>query len=271
MSNFFRIRSASGMGDACYAYPVCKYYKAKGENVILETNFPEIFAPLEIATTTERLLDYELNCSYVPFKGDRNTNQFQDTLRAAKIDQDIPFEIDLKQKTPDFKYVQTMWEAISKSLPEVQEARTPKICIVADLYLASGIRKRETLIPIQLVYEGIIELLKSKGYLTVLTGIGQTVISNTNVNLKNQTDIPNLLAFVNAADLVLTQVGALLPIAEALGKKCISLLSHNYRKAGDPFLNQITPRKVVCSSTSVCFEDDEPGLFDKIREWVMRP
>lgn len=267
MSNFFRIRSASGLGDAVYAYPVCKYYKEKGENVILETQFPEIFEPLGIATTTERLLDYELNCSYVPFKGDRNTNQFQDTLRAAKIDAEIPFKIELKKRHPDFRFVEPIWAAMGKAIPEVKVG-TKKICIVADLYMASGIRHRETLIPNQLVYEAIIELLKAKGYLTVLTGQGQTVIQNTDVNIKNETDITNLLAFVNSADLVLTQVGALLPIAEALGKKCISILSANYRKSGDAFLNQITPRKVVSAPTSVCFQDDEGGMLAKIGEFV---
>jgi hypothetical protein len=258
----FKIRGCSGLGDAFYTYVVAKHYaEVEKKNVLLETNYPDVFSTLRISTTSARIFDPQIYCTYVPFKQDHTTNQFQDVLRAAKIEAPLR----LKHPHPKKSYFETKAGRHIMSSREHQYKKKYgwPVCVIADPYLASGVRNRETLKPDKKTYSEIVNLLNKK-YFTVLSGKGPIEETGADCSIKGMTDVADLIAVVASADLVLTQVGALLPMAEALRTPVVSILSANYRKTGDPFLNTINPGKVVCGDNSHCFWDDQKDLIERI-------
>ena len=259
----FKIRGCTDLGDQFYTYMVARHY-SKRETVIVETQFPEVFEPLKINVTRERIFDPKIFCSYVPFKNDHTTNQYQDVLRAAQITEDLPFVYDFESVNISASIMKRIVFAVNTGK---KKGTSPPLCLVADPYTASGIRNRETLRPDLKIFSQIVDLLNKK-YFTVLVGKGELIIKNTDMVLKGATDVKELMALVKISDMIFTQVGALLPMGECMGRKVISILSASYRKSGDTFLNTITPGKVVCSKTSLCFYDDAPLLLDRIEEKI---
>ncbi len=260
----FKIRGCTGLGDQIYNYTVCKYYKSKGQNVLIETQYPEVFDPLEIQTTPKRLFDVHVNCSYITRKNIRRTSQFQDVLINAKIDETLSIKIDLDPDVPD----DTILNEIAITRQRIDKSNFP-ICIVSDLYQAKGIRSRSTLMPNRIIYDEILKKINQQ-YFTILIGNRHDYIKDCDLSFKNIIDVKNLLALVNISDLIYTQVGHLLPMGEALGKKVLSLLSGNYRKSGDPFLNTIMPKKVICGTTGHCLWDDQPDIFNQAEAIIGR-
>lgn len=260
----FKIRGCSGLGDQFYTRMVAKHYAQIEQNVIVETQYPQVFADLHgVKTTEERILDPGIYCTYVPFKIDRNTTQYQDVLRAAQINEFQPLEFGARLDMP-IGIKRRIEE--SKTLHGGGKCGWP-VCVVADIYTASGIRNKETLRPNIETYSKIVDSINEL-YFTVLVGIGERIIKNTDCSLKGATSVDEIMGLVCNCDLVMTQVGALLPMGEAFGKRTISILSANYGKSGDVFLNTITPKKVVCSNTSVCFRDDLSFIVDRVKEII---
>ena len=264
MRHQFKIRGCSGLGAQFYTRMVAKHYSQIEPNVIVETQYPEVFADLQgVKTTDERIFDPEIYCTYVPFKTDRNTTQYKDVLRAAQIKDFTPLSFGAKLDIP--RGIKRRIEE-SKTLHGGAKVGWP-VCVVADIYTASGIRNKETLRPNIEIYSKIVDAI-NKSYFTVLVGAGDCIVKNADCSLKGGTNVNELMGLVCNCDLVLTQVGALLPMGEAFGKRTISVLSANYGKSGDVFLNTITPKKVVCSNTSVCYRDDLVFIVDRVKEMI---
>lgn len=252
--SLFKIRGCSGLGDAVYNYAVCKHFKERGKSIIVETQYPDIYSPLGIKTTRERIFDSDVNCSYVPFKADRNTNQFQDVLRAAQIAEPLPMELG------EYHHASGVTAESQNQYTGSQKHWKP-VCLVADLYQASGVRARANLIPDRAVFQSIVDSL-GKHHFTILLGIGDPVITGCDLNLKNKTSIMDLIWLVRTCHMSVTQVGSMLPLAEAFRKPVMAVLSRNYALSGDPFLNTITPKKVQCSTKSMVVYDDLKGIAE---------
>jgi len=240
-----------GLGDSIYNYMVCKYYKSKGHDVTIETKFPDIFSNLGIKTTSNRIFNPDIGCSYIMRKKYRNSNQYQDVLYFAKVEGNCPLKMDRKWE-PDGVYTSDF----------LGETKAP-ICLVSDLYRSSGVRNRSTLVPDTDTYNKLISALNGH-FITVMIGTGPKIANGCKYDLRGKTTVIDLMALAQRSSFCLTQVGALLPICESLNVPVVAILSKGYRYSGESFINSITPKKVICGENSKCYYDDDSRPYIQV-------
>jgi len=254
------IRGARGLGDALFLYPIIEYYINKGENVTVKTNYPEIFkelncktVPLITAGTTDIVARYAERFE------NPETNMLEDT--AILADMPLPVELSVKYKCKrKFKF-----------------NTNKKICVIRQPDYPMNAKRPEStlvLVPKIEIIQEIINKFKDECYF-VLAGSGHGLkpeLTGIDEDLTDISVIQELLELVNSSDIVLTQMGYMLPMAEALNKKLFSLHSYAGLHTNQAFYRWLTPQKSVTRKSSVYIIDNEPinQILNKFKELLDR-
>lgn len=237
-----------GLGDAVYAYPIIKYYSELYPNCNFKviTKYKEVFECIEKVSCDTETNFFNIDCRYLNRK-DKKSNQFEDICFNARIKKKIEFKIEIYKNKIDINN------------------KNKKILLVRNPYLGMELRKTPILTPDFKKIDIILNFLKKYYYIVLL----RHDEDGTDVYLKNyneifeNTTINQLLNLVDCSDLILSQNGHILAIAEALNKKIISIFSSNLINCEDDFFRTITPSKVITKPTSYYCYDNNISLVEK--------
>lgn len=232
-----RIKSASGLGDTIYIYPVARHLLDSGfKNITVMTNYPDVFQDLPVKTIkhTKDWATYKI--SYAGAKRKKETDQYQDVLIAAGIPISTPLEIP--------------WEIRNNEIVEHvrKRAKGKKIALISTPYTIFGREDewgKEYRIDYR-KYDEFLSLLRDE-YFIVSTGTKEPIylLNNVDMSMVRKTSVSDLLDLVYDSDTCVYQVGHMLPICEALNKRSFCFFSAVGMSLDNQFLRTITPSKVI--------------------------
>lgn len=248
-----RIRGAKGLGDACYVYPIVKYYAKRGDKVEIMTRYPVIYEVLIREFPNVSCIDRyggkpDIDCRYGPRYSNQETNMWEDTLIQAGLIAEknkIPFEIKYKW-SEEFKF------SVLK-----------RICLIKTPCFPTGKPSHTTkdLIPDIGIYQKIIDKFKDDCCF-VMSGLKNEfvfVLNGIDEDLSHIDKIPRLMALIRGADIVLTQSSYFVSIAEGMDTRCLVCFAQTGLSSRESYYRWSTPAKVITKpETSDAFIDSEP-------------
>lgn len=210
------LRTLQGLGDAVYAYPIVKYLlENQNQKIIVKTNYPIVFNALNVETVS---LDSSQKFNLFPqYTKNRNgSSQYEMMLRSVglpfisfKFDWQLGFSEGFKFNHLD-NFIKT-WTDSKKKLCIIKQpcvAHMHKLSKDTSL-VPDGNEFREWQIENEYKYffvsVGKDEIFSDKGYLI-------------NYDLVNKTSVQDLLTLCSMANLIASQVGHLIPIAQGFNK-----------------------------------------------------
>lgn len=209
--------------------------KQQGCQVSVHTHHPEVFSTL--SCTILPYGDLPINAGYLDRK-QCDTNQFEDICINLGI-RPPPFVIDPHAEMP-------------------LDIEKP-YCVVHQLYRPMpGIKRRfpeiDLLMPRKTCLQSIIDKYRSQYYFIA--------IGEANDALDVDHSIPNpsyalLSNLVQGSSLVITQPGHLMHLTEGLERNLFVLFSSGGLQCSHPFINSITPKKVLFKTTTQFGFDEE--------------
>lgn len=236
------IKPSMGLGDAVYCYPVVEYYRNNNpnKNIKVLTKYKEVFENLKNITFSTERSKFDIDCTYLNRKKIKETNQFEDILINSNCPKNLNFDINIKIK-------------------KIKIETSKKILLVRNPYLGMELRKDILLTPDLSQIINFLNKLKKKYYIILL----RHKEDGTNIFYKNfdhildETSINQLMNLVFQSDLIISQNGHILALAEGLNKNIICFFSSKLKKTNNIFFNSITPKKVITKKTSNYVYDDD--------------
>lgn len=247
-----KLRGARGLGDACYMYPIAKYFSKKYDKVEIMTRYPEVFEVLvkehENIICIDRFAgQLDINCRYGERYPIQTTNMYDDALITAGIIEhklDIPYEI--KYNWPRFKFETNKKVCLIKT-PAYPHSKT------------DGSSK--AVLPRMEVWQTIIDNFKDKCFF-VMSGLQNTLefdLKGIDLDLSKIDRIPELIALVDSVDITITPSSHLASFAEGLDKKVLIGFAQTGIDSQISFYRWSTPAKVITKpNTTDAFIDSEP-------------
>lgn len=231
------IRGGSGLGDSLYLQAVCRHMIAKGIKLKVCSNYPEIFAPLGDAAHVQEFKRIGVNylAHYSQRRHVKETTQFQDCCIQARINSPVELKLDWVVSP-----AATWWSLKDHGKP-ISIVGLPR----APMGRADGLGAE--LLPSMGFYQKIIDYMRESGFLIVQVGSGHPLhqLRGIDVDLANQTTITDLIDIVALADAVICYPSFLIPLAESLDKRFLTLFSSRGLECHHNFLRFITPQKVI--------------------------
>jgi len=250
MAGKIEIRGASGLGDAIYVYPVAKYYRDLGNQVIVRTKFPDVYKDLDVQTVKFfKIPKADITASYSNRKSQK-TNQYQDVILNCKMPIDTPFLIDWKVDD----------EALVAKIKKMAKGRKILVISMPHQPFDRPDRYGDALRPNFENLQIAIDYLKQKNWFVIQIGKGGCFQNLSNIDLKKQnlTSVKGLMDICSIADGFAGQVGFIVPIAEAFNKPLFALFSKAGLRSSDKFIPAITGEKILSRDSSVYAIDSEP-------------
>jgi len=239
------IKPCMGLGDAVYAYPTVNYYRKKfvDKKIIVITEHKDVYSGINGLLFSSSLNKFDIDCRYLNRKHINETNQFQDVLINSKTPLDTKFEMEVFPKKPVVK-------------------SEKRILLVRNPYLGMELVKSPELMPNFSFIKDKIKTLKKQYYTILLSNKKDNEIFCCDFDMEiNRTTINELLNLIKQSDLIISQNGHILAMAEAMEKKIITVFSSKLKTTNDFFLRSITPQKVITKSTSKYLYDNEEDKF----------
>lgn len=231
------LKGSMGLGDAVYLYPVVKYYADRGEDVTIITRYHEIYAGLNCKTV---LPDDFIDCACSARTTIKDTNIFEDTLIMSQIEDKLSLKIELGVKRT--------------------YATSKKVCVIrTPTAPVKGEEESKVMIPDISVFQKIINSFGKSVYFVLL---GAKInfpgnLSGVDLDLSGVTGVDNILGAIAGADLVLTQPGHFVPMAEALERKLFVVFARSGLQTQEKRYRFTTPKKILTRRESVWCVDDE--------------
>lgn len=243
------IRSGSGLGDSIYLQSAVRHL-AQQEPIEVLSNWPDVFRPLgkRVTVSPFRRDHVDIRAHYVMRKAIPHTDQFQDVCIAAGIRSPVEFKlgwVPRNQAIARRVRGDGAHPVIAVQLPRRPFDRT-------DGFGAE-------LLPNCAVIQSVIDRIGKRARF-VLVGKGDALypFNGIDLDLSNQTSVSDLLDVAASVDGFLGYVSFFVPLAESMNKPALFVWSRRGLDSPTPFLNQITPRKILHRATSHAVIDDEP-------------
>jgi hypothetical protein len=247
------IHGSLGLGDAIYLYPVVKYFINCGtDNVSIVTRYPQIYAGLKCKTISLAEIDAidspYLDCHASARTCFPGTNIYEDTLIMAGITE-RPFP------PLAFEYA---------GKPYLFNA-SKKVCVIRNPTTPTGGEEdAKVLIPKIGVFQNIINSFSNSVFF-VTVGWQKNInmrLGGVDLDLSDVRDLTEYFGILDGADIILTQPGHCVPIAEALDKKLFVVFAGDGLKSMEKRFRFTTPKKILTRPESRwCIDDEEPGAY----------
>ncbi len=244
-----KIRAGMGLGDALYLQSVVRHLVSKGQRLQVACQWGDVFKPLGDAVKMVPFTrqGIQILAHYSLRKGKPETNQFQDCCIQAGITEPVEMRLD--------------WEP--SNLPLIEHLRSfgkPILCVQlprSPMGRTDGFGAE--LLPDCRVIQQALNLLRTK-YLIVQIGSGKPLyhFEGIDLDLANRTTVSDLLDIAWAADAFLGYCSFIIPLAESFTKPCLLVWSSRGLKSGHPFINRITPKKIISKPSCRWVRDDQP-------------
>jgi hypothetical protein len=244
------IRGGMGLGDALYVQSVARYFVQRGEKLAVCTEWPDVFRPLgdmvKIKPFTR--MGVQILAHYSLRKGIKDTDQFQDCCIQAKIKEPVELRLDWRVIRPELI---ADLRRHGKPIALVQLPRSP-------MGRKDGFGAE--LLPDCRAIQNCIDALRGR-YTVVQVGSGKPLYEFTgiDVDLANKTTVCDLIDIASAADLFLGYVSFMVPLAESFDKPALFVWSRRGLSAPHPYIQRITPSKILHKRTSFYVMDDDPN------------
>lgn len=224
-----RITTPSGLGDAVLCYPIVKEL-AKREKLFLYTKYPEVFGNLDVEFLKEK------QGTKLRYTRQPGTNYYEDLCACAGI------------KPPEFvfEFDQPFWDDFP--IP------SKPICLIHEPSTAHMHRRQKdfSLAPDPQKMQKFVDENKDKYFFIVvewddvykerLKGIDR-VFSGLSVS--------DYLALCALSTCIASQIGHLIPIGQAMGKRTVLFTPE---KITSPFVRFLTPEMVIVKNARVGVE-----------------
>lgn len=252
-----KLRTAGGLGDALYIRALLRYINKK--DVFISNGHRSMFDDMDVIRWTgfkEEANTEDINCQYVHRRDMIETNQFEDTfiLSGVKYDDIPPFNLDMD---------------LSKHHIPI-DTKFKKLCLVKlPSYRSTGdIVKNKDMQPDIRLFQSMIDSTKDIYYYVSVGSESDKVdsIKGIDCDLTGKTTEKQLLWLASKSDMILTQCGHMLPIAESLDKKVFVLFSHKSINSDNYITRTATPSKVITKGHVAYAYDNEEGIIDK---WLL--
>jgi hypothetical protein len=228
-----RVRGASGLGDAVYLYPIVKHF-SKAEDLIIYNNFPQLFKGLGEVKPYTRNVTPHIDCGY-PKRSKLPGTIFESMLACAKIKTELKIDYDVSDA--------------NVLLPD-------NYIVVSNLYLPMNSQRSACMKPNEQWFKSIVKEL-SKQYKIVVVGNNEYQYKGESyIDMTNKTSPIDLLHLVSNAELVFTQCGFLVPMAQALDTNVFTVFSQESKLSKDYLIKGITP-SLICEKNNI-------GIYDNI-------
>lgn len=247
-----RVRGGAGLGDALYMRPIVEHLIAQGEQVTVCTKYAEVFhgVACTVAPFTRERID--VLAHYTMGKANKDTTQWRDILDSAKVDPSLPLRFE--------------WTVLNQALIDrLREQAAGKPLIVLhggkeplDRTDKFGIQ----LLPEKAAFDTVLGELKDC-FVVQIGKAPQVYELPADLTLNGSTTVTDLLDIAKTCDGWVAQCSFAVPMAECFDKPALfvwasSGMVHNRH----PYIQQITPRKILCKSTSGHVVDDwTPGML----------
>ena len=236
------LKGSMGLGDAIYLYPMVKYYSEMYPgSVTIITRYPEIYANLNCQTAKP---DEYIDCSCSARTKEESTNIYEDTLIMSKIINKLPFK---------FEYDKTN---------QIKINSFKKICVVRNITTpANGEEDAKVMIPKISVFQNIINAYSGKVFF-VSIGWQKSCdykLDKIDLDLSEINVLNSYFSVIDQADIVLSQPGHCVPIAEGLNKKLFCVFARSGLKSMEKRFRFTTPQKILTKiSSTYCVDDEKP-------------
>lgn len=230
------IKALKGIGDAVYTFPIIKHY-CDIEAVTVITPYPIVFDALNVKTTIDYSVKADLHPEYTSRRASRK-NQYEDMLESIGLSS-LPFEFKWELGfTDEFK---------SKYLVDIimaMSAGKKRLCVIKEP-CAAHMHKRArdfSVAPRRQEMQSWIDA--NKGFVFVSVGQDEEYRSRMegiDFDFTNKTSVQDLISLCSIADIVATQIGHLIPIAQGLRKPLVIFYPENIT---DKRLRHLGPHKV---------------------------
>lgn len=245
-----------GLGDALYVQSVARHLVTR-ERLRVATSWPDVFRPLGGAVECVPFTRSNIQIlAHYSLRKSRPTTQWEDVCLTAGLKGPVDLRLDWKIED----------RALTDALRRFANGRP--ICLVqlprAPMGRTDGFGAE--LLPDCRAIQRAIDTLKHR-VLIVQVGAGRPLYKFTGleVDLTNETRVPQLLDVAAEADGALGYVSFMLPLCESLGKPLLLVWSRRGLKSGTGYVRQITPAKVIHRADlvrSVCDDEEIEGVAD---------
>lgn len=197
-----RIRTPLGLGDAVYTFPIVKHF-AQTEKVIVCTQYPDVFKSLGIETTAEK------------------TNQDLCLRYQFRAEKDYYTQMcDLAGVHPEFKLDWPYRE--SDDCPSFIHDAFQPVCVIKEP-VCGHMHKGSKNFSMAPNVERMQNFVNKNNGILHFVSVGEDEVfkarlSRINTDLNNRLSVHDLISIVTYSSVVVTQIGHLVPLAQALGK-----------------------------------------------------
>lgn len=260
MKKSIRMRGGSGLGDAMYIRPIAEYFVRCGKRVTVCSDFPGVFDGSDVRVVPFDRFNIDVLAHYTQGKRDSTTNQWQDVCRSAGVEEmPLTFSWPVKNK----ELVERLrTDAAGRRLVLVHGGRAPMARV-------DGFGKE--LLPRQEAFDATLSALEN--CFTVRIGKGCDIYRlNADVDMSNVTTVQDLLDLGVSCDAIVGQCSFAIPLAEVFNKPLMTVwAAHGMQYNMHPYIQQITPKKVLSKPTSHFVVDDWDAekILTAVRVWAM--
>ena len=249
------IRAGSGFGDTLYLYPIVKHLLLKGESLCVRTNYPEVFADLNVPCEAFSKTATDIVAHYVMGKQDKRTTQYEDMCRAARLDCVPPLSL--------------CWEPRNEALLDDlrQRAAGRRMIVVhggrAPMARTDGFGAE--LLPDQRAFIAALSVLDRDRFFMVRIGKATHLYPlPVELDLNNQTALTDIIDIASAAAGFVAQCSFIVPLSEMFDAPYLAVWAAKGLVSKDRYISAITPQKVLHKTSSSYVVDDWPA--ERIQE-----
>jgi hypothetical protein len=241
------IRGGMGLGDAFYVQAVARHLVKQGQAIRAATAYPDVFRPLGIECIPFTRQGIQILAHYSLRKG-YPTGQFEDCCIQAGIREPVDLKID--------------WEVEDAALTDRLRSHGKPIVMVQlprnPMGRTDGFGS--DLLPDCNRIQLAIDALQGRALL-VQVGAGRPLFKFTgiDVDLANETTLPQLLDIAAVSFGAIGYVSFMLPLCESLGKRALLVWSRKGLQSQTMYVRQITPEKVIHRKDLVVSVNDGAG------------
>lgn len=232
------IRSGNGVGDNIYLESIVRWFQAQGDQMVVHTRYKDIFKMhqgLQIEPFSRQGIDTLAH--YTSRKEVPGTSQFTDMCIRAGIAQTVNVPLSLQWRVQNQPLVDALKaDADGRPILCVQMPRPPM-----DRDDGFGM----DIMPNLRIIDKILDRYKDKFHI-IQIGQGEPLHKfSVHHDYANTTSLTDLIDIATVCDFFIGQCSFIIPLSEALGKRCLILFAEKGFHSKTDFLRSITPAKVL--------------------------
>jgi hypothetical protein len=240
-----RIRGGSGLGDAIYQRPIVDKLISHGHKVEVCCDYPEVFIGSPAIVSPFRRQEIDIIAHYTNGKSNPYTNQWQDVCARAGVACDLHMRWHIQNVA---LVERVRHQAAGRPLVLVHGGRVP-------MDRTDGFGAE--LLPTVGGFNCAIDAIRGECFLVRIGGGEQVYPLETDLDLIGKTSVSDLIDLGSCCDGIVAQCSFAVPMAEVFDKPLLAVWAANgMHHQREPYIQQITPRKVLSKATSLHVVDD---------------